>query len=221
MSSKILVVEDDTTTRVALAELLRQAGYDPVPVGTFHEARRALESETPDLLISDVRLDGFNGLQLVAINPRPLPAIIITAFPDQVLAEDARRLGADFLVKPFSPSTLLDLVARRLAGARLQSNEGHRRWTRKPLHQDVTAQIAEHPARLIDVSYGGIRFETDNQLVSAMPSPIRLVLPASAFSVDLDLIWSSRSDGTDRWLCGAAVSNDTDRAWRQLVDTIA
>ncbi len=219
MSSKILVVDDDTPTRVGLADLLRQAGYDSVPCGTFHEAKRALEDEAPDLLISDLRLDGFNGLQLVAINPRPVPAIIITGFPDHVLAEDARRLGADFLVKPFAPSTLLDLVAQRLTGSRLHSNR-HRRWTRKPLNKDLTARIADHPARLIDVSYGGVCFETDSQLFGAMPSTLRLVLPAPTLSVDLDVVWSSRTDGTDRWLCGAAVSNDTDPAWRRLVDAV-
>ncbi|MGH9203225.1 MAG: response regulator, partial [Vicinamibacterales bacterium] len=62
MTPKILIVEDDVATRVGLQELLRHAGYDAIVAGTFRDGRRALEEETPDLLIADLRLDGFNGL---------------------------------------------------------------------------------------------------------------------------------------------------------------
>jgi hypothetical protein len=47
------------------------------------------------LVIADLRLGGFNGLQLLLLSPRPIPTIIITGFPDQVLEAEARRAGAD------------------------------------------------------------------------------------------------------------------------------
>ena len=80
--SRILLVDDDTATRVGLAELLTNAGYDVRAVPTFEEGLRALRSETPDLLIADVRLGAFNGLQLLVSSPRSVPAIIITGFAD-------------------------------------------------------------------------------------------------------------------------------------------
>jgi CheY-like chemotaxis protein len=80
MPSKVLIVDDDRATRYGLAELLEGAGYDTVAVGTFEEAIRILRTTPPDLLIADVRLGPFNGLQLVISSPRPVPAIIITGF---------------------------------------------------------------------------------------------------------------------------------------------
>ena len=118
MPSKVLIVDDDKTTREGLAEFLEEAGYEAVAVGTFEDATRVLRTSPPDLLIADVRLGPFNGLQLVISSPQPIPAIIITGFADPVLEADARRRGADYVLKPVSPSRLLDLVAQKLAAAR-------------------------------------------------------------------------------------------------------
>ena len=61
----ILIVDDHRVTRLGLAEMLADAGYSVVTTGNFQEARRILREEPPDLLIADVRLGSFNGLQLV------------------------------------------------------------------------------------------------------------------------------------------------------------
>jgi FixJ family two-component response regulator len=50
----------------------------------------------PDLLIADVRLGEYNGLQLLASTTQPTAAIIITGHPDPVIEADAHRMGADF-----------------------------------------------------------------------------------------------------------------------------
>src|ERR1041385_8680730 len=112
MPSKILIVEDDRATRMGLQELLRQAGYDAVVASDFRAGRRALEDEHPDLLIADLRLEGFNGLQLLHVNPRPTPAIIVTGYPDDVLQAEALHLGAEYLVKPISPPVLPAAIER-------------------------------------------------------------------------------------------------------------
>src|SRR4051812_32656564 len=96
---KILVVEDDEDMRHAFKQLLERAEYDVVTVGNFPDARFVLSQSPPDLLITDIRLGAYNGLQLVATNPRSLPAIVVTGYPDPVLQAEARRLGADYLVK--------------------------------------------------------------------------------------------------------------------------
>ena len=56
MPSKVLIVDDDKTTREGLAEFLEEAGYEAVAVGTFEEATRVLRTTPPDLLIADVHL---------------------------------------------------------------------------------------------------------------------------------------------------------------------
>jgi DNA-binding response OmpR family regulator len=111
---KILLVEDDDATRVGLSSLLERAGYDVVATESVQEGRSALEEASPDLLIADVRLGAFNGLQLIAMSSRPIPTIVTTGFPDPVLETEARQFGAKFLLKPIEPANLLTLVAELL-----------------------------------------------------------------------------------------------------------
>jgi DNA-binding NtrC family response regulator len=110
----ILLVEDDDATRVGLSTLLQRAGYEVVASESVQEGRNLLKEDSPDLLITDVRLGAFNGLQLLAMSPRPIPAIVTTGFPDPVLEAEARQLGAKFLLKPVEPGNLLALVAEML-----------------------------------------------------------------------------------------------------------
>ena len=63
--SRILLVDDDTATRLGLAELLADAAYEVRALATFEEGLRALRTDTVDLLIADVRLPPFNVLQLL------------------------------------------------------------------------------------------------------------------------------------------------------------
>ena len=110
----ILLVEDDDVTRLGLSMLLERAGYDVVATESVQEGRSVLDEATPHLLITDVRLGAFNGLQLIAMSPRPIPAIVTTGFPDPVLEAEALQLGAKFLLKPIEPAGLLALVAELL-----------------------------------------------------------------------------------------------------------
>ncbi len=170
MPSKVLIVDDDKTTREGLAEFLEEAGYEAVAVGTFEDATRVLRTAPPDLLIADVRLGPFNGLQLVISSPQPIPAIIITGFADPVLEADARRRGADYVLKPVSPARLLDLVAQKLMAA--QPGFGTpRRWERKPVIGGLAINIGDTPARIVDVSYGGLRFEMQRSQAGSNGEP--------------------------------------------------
>jgi len=113
--ARVLIVDDDAATRTGLAALMEAAGYEPTAVGAFHEALHILRTAPPDLLITDVRLEEYNGLQLVINSPKRVPAIVITGFTDPVLESDARREGAVYIVKPVNPGRLLDLVKTMLA----------------------------------------------------------------------------------------------------------
>ena len=114
MQNKILLVDDDDTTRGFLSTVLQRAGYDVVVADGVEAGRSVLEEAPPDLLITDVRLGGFNGLQLIAMSPRSMPTIAMTGFPDPVLEAQAREFGAMFLLKPFKSMVLLTLVEERL-----------------------------------------------------------------------------------------------------------
>jgi DNA-binding response OmpR family regulator len=115
--AKILLVEDDDATRTGYGEFLRLAGHDVIAASSYQEGRHAAVTESPDLLITDLRLEGFNGLQLLLLSPQPVPTIIVTGFHDQVLEAEARRAGAEYIVKPISPATLIALVESKLRSA--------------------------------------------------------------------------------------------------------
>jgi DNA-binding response OmpR family regulator len=118
VASKVLIVDDDDATREALKQVLTHAGYQTTAAGSFQDGVQALMADAPDLLITDVRLGEYNGLQLVATAGPPIPAIVLTGFADPVLQKDATTLGADYLVKPIAPPDLLKLVEKKLAASR-------------------------------------------------------------------------------------------------------
>ena len=216
----ILIVEDDESTRVGLEALLRNAGYSVRAVGTVPAGLQALRTGTPDLLISDIRVDGYNGLQLVVEQSPPVPAIFVTGFPDAVLEADARRLGADFMLKPVAPQALLALVRQRLQEAHPEAEaKPIRRWPRTTIAGDVAAQVAASKARIIDVSYGGLRIVIDAAGAETLPQSFTVRVPASPAALDVDLVWKlPQAEGL--WLCGLAVSELHQPAWRQVVEQL-
>jgi DNA-binding NtrC family response regulator len=113
---RALVVDDDPTGMAALVELLQAAGYRVQGAASFEEAKRLLMAEHPDLLITDVRLGAFNGLQLLVLNGTEHPGmttVVISGFSDPVIEAEARKHGAAFLLKPIEPLELLKEASRR------------------------------------------------------------------------------------------------------------
>jgi nitrogen regulation protein NR(I) len=125
MPARLLIVEDDPSTAAALQKALRVEGYtvDLVERGDTGLARA--KQEPYDLVITDLRLPGLDGLELVAqlhaAKPR-LPVIMMTAHGTTETAILATKLGAfEYLVKPFEAEELLDVVAPAVAHARRMS----------------------------------------------------------------------------------------------------
>ncbi len=115
MPPRILIVDDNEEYLAGLDELLKLRGYEPLLARTFGEGQRALRDDAPDLLIADVRLGPFNGLQLIATGQVRIPTIVVSGFDDPVLQADAKTFGADYLVKPIETADLLALIDKRLA----------------------------------------------------------------------------------------------------------
>jgi DNA-binding response OmpR family regulator len=115
MRARILIVDDDQVYLAGMKELLEDAGYEVFLAGSFEDGKDVLRDRTPDLLIVDVRLGAFNGLQLLSTGQVHIPAIVVTGFDDTVLRADANVFGASYLVKPISPAALLALIDRKLA----------------------------------------------------------------------------------------------------------
>ena len=118
----ILLVEDDPEMRRMLATLLRRDGYGVSEAADGGEALEWLGSgvldgeptRIPALIVSDVRLPTFSGLDILAgarLWPRRIPVILITGFGDEGLHAQARELGAVCVLdKPFPISSLRSAV---------------------------------------------------------------------------------------------------------------
>lgn len=115
----ILVVDADVPALAVTQGILRDAGYHVMKgLTTFIDGSRLLTSLSPDLLIADIRLGVFNGLQLVLQrrrDPAPEASILTSVTADVVLARYARELAVPFLTKPVQRETLLRLVAEVLS----------------------------------------------------------------------------------------------------------
>ena len=113
---QILLVEDDTDLREAISVTLRLGGVEHRAFECAEDALPAIDPEAEQMLVTDFRLPGMNGLQLLAQarerHPQ-LPVVVMTAYADTQLAVQALKGGArDFLIKPFMPQQLLEVIAR-------------------------------------------------------------------------------------------------------------
>jgi two-component system response regulator YesN len=112
----ILVVDDDDVLREAIRRAFDENGEHRVlACGSFDAARNELHAAQYDVLLTDVRLGAFNGLQLAVLardlNP-DIDIIVFSGYDDPVLRQEAERLGATFFVKPVSALTLLQRIRR-------------------------------------------------------------------------------------------------------------
>ena len=218
---RILIVDDDDTTRRGLVALMAGAGFVALPAGTFQAATEALERDAPDLIITDIRLQGYNGLQILAMGSRPIPAIVVTGYPDRSIEADARKMGAEFLLKPISPAALLSLVQQKLeATAPNAIFSATRRYARKPVRRQLKAWVLDLPVRILDISYGGLRLEMERTPTERLPRSLSMTLPTSNVAIDVNVVWQKPS-GSSGWLCGAAIPDTSQPTWRQLVDAVS
>ncbi len=116
--TQILVVDDESSARSGLVELLREEGYEVRGAADAFKALGLVESAVPDLLITDVHMPGMDGTQLMAKVQESHPevgVIVMTAYSTVERAVDAMQQGADdYLTKPIRFDELLVVVERLL-----------------------------------------------------------------------------------------------------------
>src|SRR6185312_6976055 len=125
MQANILLIEDDRSTASALQKVLQDEGYAVTVAGRGDQGLNQARERQCDLVITDLRLPGLSGMELIAqlhsAKPK-LPIIMMTAHGTTETAIEAMKLGAcDYLVKPFEADELLDLAASAVASSRRMS----------------------------------------------------------------------------------------------------
>lgn len=127
-SSRILLVEDDDALREALADTLMLGGYDYLEAASAEAALKLLEQESVSMVVSDVNMPGMDGhalLRTLRSQYPQLPVLLMTAYGTVQQAVTAMRDGAaDYLVKPFAPKALLELIGQHALGKLAPAADG-------------------------------------------------------------------------------------------------
>jgi nitrogen regulation protein NR(I) len=123
---KILLIEDDTAIADGLQRVLGRNGYEVTVLLRGDEGLKQAGRDHFDVVLTDFKLPGLSGLELVAqlhaVKPL-LPVIVMTAHGSTETAIEATKLGAyDYILKPFDVEELLDLVNQAAATSRLASD---------------------------------------------------------------------------------------------------
>jgi two-component system alkaline phosphatase synthesis response regulator PhoP len=183
---RILVVDDDASTRTFLRDFLTIEGYAVEDAATAPQALRQVAHSAPDLVLLDVMMPGQDGLDALAVLRRTsdVPVILLTAKDGESDRVVGLRLGADdYVVKPFSPAELAARIATVLRRARPSS-----------------------PSAPLD--FGGLRIDETTHRVTARGRTVDLPAreyemlvflasaPRQAFSRDqlLERVWGSSAD---------------------------
>ncbi|MBZ5708957.1 sigma-54-dependent transcriptional regulator [Nannocystis pusilla] len=143
--TRILVVDDESSARSALSELLREEGYEVQSAADGYKALGRIDQWEPDVVITDVKMPGLSGLELISKLREIYPdvaVVVMTAFGSVEGAVEALHLGADdYLSKPVDLPQLLIVLQRVLRHRALQREARHLRSALESQRADQRAGV--------------------------------------------------------------------------------
>jgi len=117
--AKILIVDDEEHIRYLYSEELSEAGYEVITAGSGYKLVETIEKEKPDLVVLDIKMVDYNGLDLlqdIRNKVYDLPVILCTAY--DTFKEDVKSIAADFyVIKSFDLTELKNKIAMALEAA--------------------------------------------------------------------------------------------------------
>jgi DNA-binding NtrC family response regulator len=151
-SSRVLIVEDESTLRDSCSSVLRQEGYDVMAVGRGDEARDLLQRTSFDIVLLDLNMPQVSGMELLQIGLKQSPdtlVVVMTGNPNVESSVEAIRLGAwDYLPKPFTATHLQILMGRAwhtISAGKRSATEG-RRVRAEFGHSETVTLLGRSPA---------------------------------------------------------------------------
>ncbi|MDC6380288.1 sigma-54 dependent transcriptional regulator [Pseudomonas graminis] len=199
----ILIVEDETIIRSALRRLLERNQYQVSEAGSVQEAQERFSIPSFDLIVSDLRLPGAPGTELIKLG-QGKPVLIMTSYASLRSAVDSMKMGAvDYIAKPFDHDEMLQAVSRILRDRQtLQSMQAERAATAKAVIGDKSGP---------DNSNGEIGIIGSCPPMQDMYSKIRKVAPT-----DSNVLIQGES-GTGKELVARALHNLSRRAKAPMI----
>ena len=199
----ILIVEDETIIRSALRRLLERNQYQVSEAGSVQEAQERYSIPTFDLIVSDLRLPGAPGTELIKL-AEGTPVLIMTSYASLRSAVDSMKMGAvDYIAKPFDHDEMLQAVARILRD----------RQDAKSAPAPVATSNARsgNTEKIVDNANGEIGIIGSCAAMQALYSKIRKVAPT-----DSNVLVQGES-GTGKELVARALHNLSKRAKAPLI----
>ena len=198
----ILIVEDETIIRSALRRLLERNQYQVSEAGSVQEAQERFTIPTFDLIVSDLRLPGAPGTELIKLG-QGTPVLIMTSYASLRSAVDSMKMGAvDYIAKPFDHDEMLQAVARILRDRQSAQASG----------EPVAGKVANGAAKPgIDNSNGEIGIIGSCPPMQDLYGKIRKVAPT-----DSNVLIQGES-GTGKELVARALHNLSKRAKAPMI----
>ena len=198
--SHILVVEDEPIIRTALRRLLERHQYQVSEAGAVHEAVENHNLDDFALIISDLRLPGEPGTELIRRAPNT-PVLIMTSYASLRSAVDSMKLGAvDYIAKPFDHDEMLQTVARII-----EANQQARRAPASP-----AAVAADTPGEGDD--------DTQSMgIIGASPSMLTLFKRIRKVAPTMSTVLIQGESGTGKELVARALHENSPRARAPMI----
>ncbi|QMV62445.1 sigma-54 dependent transcriptional regulator [Pseudomonas berkeleyensis] len=199
----ILIVEDETIIRSALRRLLERNQYQVSEAGSVQEAQERYSIPTFDLIVSDLRLPGAPGTELIKL-AEGTPVLIMTSYASLRSAVDSMKMGAvDYIAKPFDHDEMLQAVARILRDRQEAKSA--------PASASPSATRSASSEKAADNANGEIGIIGSCAAMQELYSKIRKVAPT-----DSNVLVQGES-GTGKELVARALHNLSRRAKAPLI----
>lgn len=144
---RVLVVDDDTTLRMALTRYLEKRGYAVLNASSGAEALQVFEQDSPDLVVSDVMMAEMDGYEFcrrlrASRTGQLVPFIFLSSRSEVDARVQGHMIGADdYLIKPFEPKELLAKIEAQLERSRRFHTELVRMMQQAPVAQEPTQPV--------------------------------------------------------------------------------
>lgn len=204
----ILIVEDETIIRSALRRLMERNHYQVSEAGSVQEAQERFSIPSFDIIVSDLRLPGAPGTELIKLG-QGAPVLIMTSYASLRSAVDSMKMGAvDYIAKPFDHDEMLQTVARIL---RDRQNAASAPAERSTASAGRVTDKTDKTEKLVDNSNGAIGIIGSCDAMQALYSKIRKVAPT-----DSNVLIQGES-GTGKELVARALHNLSGRAKAPMI----
>jgi two-component system, NtrC family, response regulator AtoC len=228
VDATVLIVDDDEHLRTALGVLVRTLGHEAVEAPDVAAAQSLLLEREIELVISDLRMPGGSGLDLLAIVQRldlDAPVILLTAYGTVEGAVEAMQQGAfDYLQKPFDAEEMKLRIGRALAARRNRIESAFLRTEREQSHgfddligvsqklravADLVRRVAPSEAAVLVTGETGTGKELIARAIHRRSSrQDRLLIPVNLAAIPLDLLESELFGHARGAFTGAVVERE-------------